>query len=84
MKPNNLTQKPFDYFYMKATGRASNKALKRQPDRMSQTTCIDEAITKSKGDLFQKLYSETIYLESAYHDDEVISNRNNKNRNNSY
>ncbi len=69
--PDSPNKKPFDYFYMKSEGRASNKAMKRKPDLMWQTTCIDQAVTKSKGELFRNLYYETIYLESACHDGEV-------------
>ncbi len=63
-EPNNLTQKPFDYFYMKSTARASEKAIYKRSSEMMKSTCIDAAFTGVKGNLLGKLYGETIIIGS--------------------
>jgi hypothetical protein len=58
--PEDPYKKPFDFFYMRAKGRASTKAMMRRSGAMMQTTCTDTAVTGMKGNMIGKLISEVI------------------------
>ena len=49
--PDNPQAKPFDYFYMKSTGRASEKAIDKKNKTRMEVTCIDRATSYVKIDL---------------------------------
>ncbi|MDX1958182.1 MAG: lipoprotein LipL21 [Leptospiraceae bacterium] len=66
--PNDLTQKPFDYFYMRKVARASEKAVNKRDGKMIQATCVDAATTQAKGDLINILVGES--LTNSCHDGE--------------
>ena len=63
--PNTHYQKPFDFFYMPATGRASSEAQNKRYGPMMQTTCTDAAITGLKGNMIGKLIGETAIVEPS-------------------
>ena len=60
--PDNPNQKPYDYFYMKSTGRASQKAIDKKSDLMMKATCTDAATTKVKGDLIGRMLHDSLGL----------------------
>jgi hypothetical protein len=68
--PDAPNKKPFDFFYMKATGRASNKAMEKRSGAMMQTTCTDAAVTGMKGNLIGKLIGEDVVGASGTSDGE--------------
>ncbi|MBK8397826.1 MAG: lipoprotein LipL21 [Leptospiraceae bacterium] len=68
--PEQPNAKPFEFFYMKSTGRASQKAMDKRSGAMMQTTCTDAATTKVKGDLIGKLVKESIEGASGVADGE--------------
>lgn len=68
--PDSPSKKPFDFFYMRATGRASNKAMEKRSGAMMQTTCTDAAVTGMKGNLIGKLIGEEVTGASGTSDGE--------------
>jgi hypothetical protein len=68
--PDAPGKKPFDFFYMKATGRASNKAMDKRSGAMMQTTCTDAAVTGMKGNMIGKLIGESVQGASGVSDGE--------------
>ena len=68
--PENPSEKPFDFFYMKYPGRASEKAVQKKSGAMMQSTCIDAATTQAKGDLIGKMIGESIEGASGVSDGE--------------
>jgi hypothetical protein len=68
--PEDPKKKPFDYFYMKYAGRASEKAVQKRSGAMMQETCRDAAVTGAKGDLIGKLIGESITGASGISDAE--------------
>ncbi len=59
--PDNPNEKPFDYFYMKSTGRASQKAIDKKSGKMIKATCIDSITYRSKVNLIRKMVVESTY-----------------------
>lgn len=68
--PNDPTGGPKDYFYMKYSGRASEKSRKKKSGVMMQNTCTDAAELSAKGDIIQKLAHETVTGASSVVDGE--------------
>ncbi|MCB1176135.1 MAG: lipoprotein LipL21 [Leptospiraceae bacterium] len=68
--PEDVKKKPYDYFYMKTAGRASEKALNKRSGAMMQTTCVDAATVNAKGDLIGKMIGESITGASGISDGE--------------
>ncbi|MCB1157124.1 MAG: lipoprotein LipL21 [Leptospiraceae bacterium] len=68
--PEDPTGSPQEFFYMKYTGRASEKALKKKSGAMMETTCRDAAELNAKGDIIQKLAHETVTGASGVSDGE--------------
>ena len=70
--PEDPKEKPFDFFYMKSVGRASNKAMEKRSGAMMQKTCTDAAVLSVKGDLIGKLIGESIEGASSLQDGESM------------
>lgn len=68
--PEDVNKKPFDFYYMKSVGRASQKAMDKRSGAMMQKTCTDAATTTVKGDLIGKLVGESIQGASGVSDGE--------------
>jgi hypothetical protein len=68
--PDSPNKGPKDFFYMKATGRASTKAMDKRSGAMMQTTCTDAAVTGMKGNMIGKLIGETVTGASGTSDGE--------------
>ncbi|MCB1156318.1 MAG: lipoprotein LipL21 [Leptospiraceae bacterium] len=68
--PEDPTGGPKEFFYMKYTGRASEKALSKKSGAMMETTCRDAAELNAKGDIIQKLAHETVTGASGVSDGE--------------
>jgi hypothetical protein len=68
--PEDVKAKPAEYFYMKTSGRASEKALNKRSGAMMQTTCVDAATVNAKGDLIGKMIGESITGNSGVSDGE--------------
>jgi hypothetical protein len=68
--PEDASKKPFDYFYMKYSARASEKAVNKKSGAMMQSTCTDAATTMAKGDLVGKLVGESLTGASGVSDGE--------------
>ena len=58
--PDNPNEKPFDYFYMKTTGRASQKSIAKKSARALQTSCIEVNTYQTKNNIFNKLIGELL------------------------
>lgn len=57
--PDNPEGKPYDYFYMRHTARASRKAIDKKDNDLMQKTCIEGALLQSKGSLLLKMISDS-------------------------
>ncbi|MDX1958181.1 MAG: lipoprotein LipL21 [Leptospiraceae bacterium] len=68
--PEEVSKKPFDFFYMKKVARASEKAVNKRSGAMMQSTCVDAATTQAKGDLVGKLVGESLTGASGVSDGE--------------
>ncbi len=59
--PDNPNEKPFDYFYMKSTARASQKSIDKKNGEMMKKTCVHTATSKSiVRDIIKFLIKENI------------------------
>ncbi|MDX1958183.1 MAG: lipoprotein LipL21 [Leptospiraceae bacterium] len=68
--PEEVSKKPFDFFYMKKVARASEKAVNKRSGAMMQSTCVDAATTQAKGDLIGKMIGESLTGASGVSDGE--------------
>lgn len=59
--PDNPQIKPFDYFYMKSVGRASQKAIDRKDSAKIRKDCIDRSSNAFKDDLVFRLMSVSLH-----------------------
>jgi hypothetical protein len=68
--PDSPGKKPYDYFYMKKSARASQKAVDKKSGAMMKETCTDAATTSAKGDLIGKMVGESVQGASGVSDGE--------------
>ena len=57
--PDKPGKQPFDYFYVKSSARASQKAIEKQSLLMLRDTCKDAASTVGKAELFAKILNDS-------------------------
>ena len=57
--PDNPQAKPFDYFYMKSTGRASKKAIRLKNQTLMEQSCI-ESTKYNRGDMILYLMKDSL------------------------
>jgi hypothetical protein len=53
--PDDRKSKPFDYFYMKMAGRASEKAIRKKSGNTIEMSCIDSAMIDAKGNFIGRM-----------------------------
>jgi hypothetical protein len=68
--PESPEKKPFDYYYMRTSGRASERAIVRRSGEMMQSTCSDAATVYARADLIGKMIGESITGASGLNDGE--------------
>lgn len=73
--PDNPNEKPFDYYYMKTMGRASQKAIDKKSGAMMEMTCKNSATTNVKRDLIGKMIYESVQLDYISNSKELFSYR---------
>lgn len=65
--PESPNQKPFDYYYMKYRGRASEISIKKKSGELMKQTCINSALEGQK-DISGRMVWETVSIYSCDED----------------
>lgn len=63
--PDNPNENPQHFFYGTFLARASQNSIKKKNVRMMQNSCIEANTLQAKGNLLNKIISETVMLSSA-------------------